>query len=75
MTRRIRDFMTNTNTGELTNADLQNSNQQGNDPSAEINRNFGVPLDKCESASTSPVIMPCLYLLYFGLNQCCDFVI
>ena len=67
MTRRIRDFMTNTNTGDLTNADLQNSNQQGNDPSTEINRNFGVPLDKCESASTSPVIMSYLFIYFISV--------
>lgn len=57
MTRRIRDFMTNTNTGDLSAHDLQH-NDSSNSNTLDLynmNRNFGVPLDKCESSSISPV--------------------
>lgn len=64
MTRRIRDFMTNTNTGELSVSNdhdatthhhqLQSTNSLEN--MYTMNRNFGVPLDKCESSSVSPYV-------------------
>ena len=47
MTRRIKDFMNNTYTGDVNNDMLNES---------DINRNFGVALEKCESSSISPVI-------------------
>lgn len=54
MTRRIRDFMTNTNTNEDQSHSQQNDQEHSD---LDSNRNFGVPLDKCESSSTSPVII------------------
>lgn len=52
MTRRIRDFMTSANTNE--DQMQSHDNEQHADPNES--RNFGIPLDKCESSSTSPVI-------------------
>ena len=46
MTRKIRDFMTNNNSAEI-------SNEHQHE--VDINRNFGVALDKCESSSVSMV--------------------
>ena len=46
MTRRIRDFMTNNNSTEI-------SNDQSQD--LDINRNFSVALEKCEPSSVSMV--------------------
>jgi hypothetical protein len=52
MTRRIRDFMTNTST---TDDQLHSHTDQDHQNESDSNRNFGVPLDKCEPSSTSPV--------------------
>lgn len=51
MTRRIRDFMTNSNTG-----DVDSPQAAVNASQDEFNRNFGIPLDKCEPSSVSPFI-------------------
>ncbi len=60
MTRRIRDFMNNTNSGDVNTSDNNQLNE------SDINRNFGVPLDKCESSSISPVIEFTLFKLSFN---------
>jgi hypothetical protein len=52
MTRRIRDFMTSSTTG-----DADSSQNQGNSDAADYssNRNFSIHLDKCEPSTVSPV--------------------
>ncbi len=52
MTRRIRDFMTNTNTND---ENLHSHEHENSNLDLDSNRNFGIPLDKCEPSSTSPV--------------------
>jgi hypothetical protein len=66
MTRRIRDFMTNTNNDEsqppmnaqITHANSNTSAQNESimQQNVEVNRNFGVSLDKCESSTVSPYV-------------------
>lgn len=60
MTRRIRDFVTNTYTNDLSSSASSSMAGAGfeisnNDELPSTNRNFGVALTKCESSSISPV--------------------
>lgn len=58
MTRRIRDFMTNTNTVDLSSTTNDQNQDISQSSFSDFNRNFGVPLDKCEPSSISPVCNP-----------------
>ena len=61
MTRRIRDFMTNTST---TDDQLHSHTDQDHQNDSESNRNFGIPLEKCEPSSTSPVRMIAFFEMF-----------
>lgn len=54
MTKRLKDFMTSTNTSDIS-SDMQSQNQQQSNDFTN-SRNFGVSLDKCESSSISQYI-------------------
>jgi hypothetical protein len=74
MTRRIKDFMTNTSASDDQQQTHGQSSQHNLSESPDnLNRNFGVALDKCESSSTSPyvpvVIEVCTRLIELHIND------
>lgn len=69
MTKRLKDFMTNTNTTYIAN----DPNHQQHQTHADYNRNFGVSLEKCEFSSSSqyvPVVIElCTRLIELHIND------